>query len=449
MRARPNLKTAETLPLVQGHSLDSPFLLGAGGWITLADFLGEVNRIAECLPDTLHVLNLCSERRHFLAAFCAIALRGQINLLPASRAPECLAELALAYGPASAVSDCEIRLAGVEVLDCRALGPSAPADHIPELATDQTVAIGFTSGSTGKPKPNAKTWGSLHASTQANAEVALGGRTAGACVVATVPAQHMYGLETTVLLPLLAGARLLEGRPFFPADVAAALARVPAPRILITTPVHLRSLLADSVDYPAVAQIVCATAPLEAELAAAAEARFHAELVEMFGSTETCVIAHRRTAQQRHWQLYPGISLEQSDCATRVCAAHLPTLVELQDVLDLDCTQRSFSVRGRNSDLLEIAGKRASLAEITSRLLQLDGVEDAVVLQPPCDGSGCIRRLAALVVAPSLGEREILEHLQRYVDPVFLPRPLRRVEALPRNETGKLARAEIERMLGL
>jgi acyl-coenzyme A synthetase/AMP-(fatty) acid ligase len=33
------------------------------------------------------------------------------------------------------------------------------------------------------------------------------------------------------------------------------------------------------------------------------------------------------------------------------------------------------------------------------------------------------------------------------VDPVFLPRPLRLVDALPRNETGKLPRAALLRLL--
>jgi acyl-coenzyme A synthetase/AMP-(fatty) acid ligase len=36
-----------------------------------------------------------------------------------------------------------------------------------------------------------------------------------------------------------------------------------------------------------------------------------------------------------------------------------------------------------------------------------------------------------------------LAALREHVDPVFLPRPLRLVDALPRNETGKLPRAAL------
>ena len=40
-------------------------------------------------------------------------------------------------------------------------------------------------------------------------------------------------------------------------------------------------------------------------------------------------------------------------------------------------------------------------------------------------------------------ERPLLDELRRSIDPVFLPRPLRKVAALPRNGTGKLPRAEL------
>ena len=58
-----------------------------------------------------------------------------------------------------------------------------------------------------------------------------------------------------------------------------------------------------------------------------------------------------------------------------------------------------------------------------------------------------MRRIAALVVAPDVDDASILRALRGRVDPVFLPRPLRRVAALPRNETGKLPRAELLRLL--
>jgi len=101
-----------------------------------------------------------------------------------------------------------------------------------------------------------------------------------------------------------------------------------------------------------------------------------------------------------------------------------------------------FVLCGRNSDLLEIAGKRASLGDLTRRLLAIPGVEDAVVFALDADANG-ISRLAALVVAPGQREVDVVAALRQAIDPVFLPRPLRCIARLPRNATGKLPRAAL------
>jgi acyl-coenzyme A synthetase/AMP-(fatty) acid ligase len=49
----------------------------------------------------------------------------------------------------------------------------------------------------------------------------------------------------------------------------------------------------------------------------------------------------------------------------------------------------------------------------------------------------------AFVVAPGRARSQILAALRARLDPVFLPRPLVLVDALPRNATGKLPRAEL------
>ena len=119
----------------------------------------------------------------------------------------------------------------------------------------------------------------------------------------------------------------------------------------------------------------------------------------------------------------------------------------MADLVELHA-DNTFVLCGRQSDLLEIAGKRASLGDLTRRLQSVPGVIDAVVLQlDPCENTG-VRRIAALAVAPGLDEAAILLALRQSVDPVFLPRRLRIVDALPRNDTGKLPREALLRLLG-
>jgi acyl-coenzyme A synthetase/AMP-(fatty) acid ligase len=96
------------------------------------------------------------------------------------------------------------------------------------IPAGRTAAIVFTSGSTGDPVPNPKPWAALVACSEAAAErFGLAEPAAAASMVGTVPPQHMYGFETTVLLPLHAAVSSYAGSTFFPRDVAEALARVP------------------------------------------------------------------------------------------------------------------------------------------------------------------------------------------------------------------------------
>lgn len=437
---------ASQQPLARGDSARA-LLFDESGEISLADYFAQVRGLAAMLPAQTHVINLCEDRYKFLVAFGAAALRGQVTLLPSSRAPAVVDEVRARYPDSYCLGEQAF--------------PDTPPHYwrLPEqlprregepimIDDDALVAIGFTSGSTGCPKPNAKTWGSFRAGTAQNLAALRDLWPADAIprFVATVPPQHMYGMELSVLMPLLGEAAVHAGRPFFPGDVARALLHASAPRVLVTTPVHLRALVESGIDLPPLAGIVSATAPLPQALAAAAESRFGCEVREVFGSTETCVIARRRTAREDVWRLLPGVRLAPQPGGTLVHAAHLDAPVVLADLVELE-GDNGFHLRGRNADLLEIAGKRASLGDLNRKLLSIPGVEDGVMFQlDETDGAG-VRRIAALVVAPALSEADILNHLQRGVDAVFLPRPLVRVAALPRNETGKLPRDILQALL--
>ncbi len=437
------------LPLLAGSGPGRTVAWRDGEPVSAKQFLADVRRVASQLPAAAAAVNLCEERYAFLVAFCALVLRGQANLLPSSRAPRAIDEVMADHPGCYALGELPLEPAPPHYHRL----PPLPAlvdgeeEPWPTIDAEQVVAIGYTSGSTGRPAAHVKTWGSFHASNAGNLRMLR--ERIGACfnVVATVPPQHMYGMETTVLLPLHGDVAVCGSRPFFPADVATALAAVPAPRVLVITPVHLRALVESGVELPPLAAMLSATAPMPTELAVRAERHYSAPLLEVFGSTETCVFATRQPTASELWRLYDGVWLHPQPDGTQIHAPQLAAPVVLADLVTLHEGGRAFRLCGRHADLLEIAGKRASLGDLTRRLLAIPGVRDGVVLQLDEPDAGGVRRIAALAVAPELTEAQILEALRGAMDPLFLPRPLRLVDTLPRNDTGKLPRAALLAML--
>jgi acyl-coenzyme A synthetase/AMP-(fatty) acid ligase len=257
-------------------------------------------------------------------------------------------------------------------------------------------------------------------------------------LVGTVPSQHVFGLEATVLMVMQGGLALSTRRPFYPADIRAELAALPRPRGLVIAPVHLRVLLAEAEELPAADFLLCATSPLSPQLAAQAEARFGTPLYEIYGCTESGGIASRRTTATSEWRAMADVTLRTDGQGTRVKGGHVELEVPLADVIELLGPGR-FLLHGRTADLVNIAGKRTSLAHLNYHLNSIAGVRDGVFVVPEQQGE-TVTRLTAYVVAPALSSESLMSALRQRIDSAFLPRPLHFVDSLPRNETGKLPR---------
>jgi acyl-coenzyme A synthetase/AMP-(fatty) acid ligase len=305
----------------------------------------------------------------------------------------------------------------------------------------------FTSGSSGRPMPIRKRWGELQAGVALTAERFGLNDGEERHLVATVPAQHMFGLELSIMLPLTCGVGFNSDRPFFPEDVRQTLCSTPGRNILVTTPVHLKTCLRSPLNWRECGcdMIISATAPLSLELAACAEERFGAQVREIYGSTETGAIASRRTVEGDAWYLYPGISVRPQIDGYIVSGGHLTTAYQISDQLQMQHDGR-FKLLGRQSDMLKLAGKRASLTELNEKLNQIEGIIDGVFIDTAKPGEET-NRLAAVVVAPNLTRKAVIDALAEWIDPVFLPRPLIFVASLPRNESGKLPQQALRALL--
>jgi acyl-coenzyme A synthetase/AMP-(fatty) acid ligase len=427
--------------LIHASGPDAVVAFNGGNPVSLGEFLRDVGRVQASLPDRRHVLNLCANRYEFSIVFCAAVLRGQVNLLPPSLTPHVIGQIAAGFPEVYCVGDAPPGLQGVSAFSYAQLqGERGPLEGIPRVPADRPAAVLFTSGSTGTPVPSPKSWGSLVGSATALADT-FGLRDSGMALLATVPAQHMYGIEASVFLPMQ-GLALHSARPFFPVDICAELAALPRPRGLVTTPLHLRALLGGASHFPALDFVLSSTAALAPELAREAEKRLAAPVYEIYGCTEAGQVATRRTAVCPDWQLAPGLTLAQDVDGTRVSGGHLDTEVRLQDVIEI-LDGRRFRLLGRTADLVNIAGKRTSIGYLDHHLKSIEGVVDGAFLMP-AGREDAVGRMMAFAVAPGLSEAVLLARLRERIDPAFVPRPLCIVDALPRNETGKLPRAALE-----
>jgi acyl-coenzyme A synthetase/AMP-(fatty) acid ligase len=435
------------LPLIRNFPDEGIFAYCKGAPVSARQFLHDVSQLEPKLPKAGYVLNLCADRYHFSVALAAALVRGQVSLLPPNHTPDLFRRLSRSYPDAYCIVDTEIEHLPFPAFPFpkARLGQHAPA-AVPTIPADQIAAIVLTSGSTGQPTPHPKSWGALVASVTAEYERLGLNPEHPASIVGTVPPQHMYGLESTIILPMQLGMALHWGRPFYPADITQDIEALPRPRGLVTTPVHLRTLISESIVLPCVDFVVCATAPLSPQLAAAAEKQFQAPLYEVYGCTEAGQVATRRTVKTSVWTALPGITLRNDAHGTWIKGGHVSGEVLLSDVIELRGHER-FLLHGRHADLVNIAGKRTSLAHLNYHLNSIEGVRDGVFVVQDSAEAEAVTRLMALVVAPGVTRAQLMKALRRRIDPAFLPRPLCFVDALPRNETSKLPREALATMV--
>ncbi len=433
-----------SVPLLGHASLDDIFAWRPGGPVRVRDFLAEVEALAAQLPTGQHLLNVCQDRYRFTVGFAAGLISGKTSLQPASQSAETLRQIQRSCPDVFCLCDDDFETLDLPRLDFPVIAPvnAEKVTKIPLVPAGQIAACLFTSGSTGLPAPHGKTWGRLVKNGRAEAS-RLGLLAQSHSVVGTVPAQHSYGFESTVLLALHGNSPFWSGRPFYPQDIVGALNAVPPPRLLVTTPFHLAALLEAGLELPAVDLLLSATAPLSGELASKAERRCQAPLYEIYGSTESGQLASRRTTAGPSWELLADVGLDQADELTTAFGGHVEGRVALSDIIEI-LDDRHFLLHGRHADVVNIAGKRTSLAYLNHQIAAIPGIVDAAFFLPDEEDIDGVTRLAAFVVAPGLSNRQLIAALRLRVDPIFLPRPLVLLDKLPRNSTGKLPRTQLQ-----
>lgn len=448
------MTTTDSLALVRRQidlpicyiSRPHPALANVQGMVSAEEFLGHVETLSQMLPVGKHAINLCGNRYLFMVAMCAVILNRQTNLFPPNKNPATQSGLAARYPETYVVHDGTEVAEGLPGFDLGELSTETFQrvrfqGKVPRIPLDHLAAISFTSGSTGQSKPNDKTWHCLTEGARINGSYMLSADLDNGQIVTTVPGQNMWGLEATVMQAMTSNVCMSDASPLFPKDIQELLSQMPAPRILVSAPVHLRAMVMSGLDFPSVERVLCATAPLDVDIAQKAERCFGGELREIYGCSEVGSMAYRRTATEKDWHLFSEIRLTQVGDVTMASADHVPDLVEMQDMISFSL-DGCFQLNGRQSDMIEIAGKRGSLKELNEMLLKVEGLTDGVVFLP--EQNRPVPRLVAMVVMQKGADKaRVADYFRLHLDNAFVPRPIILVDALPREENGKLPRKNV------
>ncbi|MDO8723009.1 MAG: AMP-binding protein [Syntrophales bacterium] len=315
---------------------------------------------------------------------------------------------------------------------------------------DDPFLLLFTGGSTGKSKVWSKTPRNMIAEA-----MHLSGRfgiSPDDLFLSTVPPRHIYGLLFSVLIPFICSSRVLDGVYTFPREILRA-ARDCGASILVSVPVHYRVLKTDDLKRHDLRMAFSSAGALAKEDTAYFHSKTGLDITEIYGSTETGGVAVRqRLKDGESWR-----PLEPVDCMIRdgklyvrsaFISPELPRdddgFFATPDRADSDGDNR-FILRGRADDIVKVGGKRVDLAVVQSKMKQLAGVRDAVVMALPSD-TGRQNELAALV-ATNLDALQLRKHIAAVSETYAVPRRIAVVEEIPVTSTGKYDRTEIERIL--
>src|SRR5262249_31361718 len=139
-----------------------------------------------------YIVNACADRYRFAVTLCAVLVDGRVNLLPNSRAPTALAELAARYPDHIVAGEAGLSPGLSRSIEVEGMPGTESSWPPPAIARGAEAAIAFTSGSTGVPVPQVKLWGSLVDGAHGEkAGLGLDSVPTDAVIVGTVSPQHM------------------------------------------------------------------------------------------------------------------------------------------------------------------------------------------------------------------------------------------------------------------
>jgi acyl-CoA synthetase (AMP-forming)/AMP-acid ligase II len=356
-----------------------------------------------------------------------------------------------------------------------AAAADAGVDTAPSVAIepDDTAILPFSSGTTGLPKGVVLTHRNLVTSLCATRTVQR--VDADDVLIGALPLFHIYGMQVTLNLGLLAGATIVTMPRF---ELGAFLRLMQDHRVTradLVPPIVLalaKHPAVDDHDLSNLRLITVAAAPLGADLARACAARLRCRVKQAYGMTELGGGTHIAPDQGRDepgsiGPALPGVDCRIVDCATGAdvgpgelgellvrtpaamrgyldnelaSAATIDTdgWVHTGDIVSVD-RDGWFSVVDRVKELIKYNGYQVPPAELEAVLVAHPCVADVAVIAGEDDDGAEVPKAFVVLRSPATPD-ELMRFVADRVAPYKKVRLVEFVDEIPKSPSGKILR---------
>lgn len=394
---------------------------------------------------------LAADNKAIIAAALLASLGGGPGLLlPYAFSAKVLAKMQQVTGFNIAISDVKRDFPeGVHVICPQPSGATQVPVIGPPSPHTELLRI-FTGGSTGAPQVWAKTRGNIFS--EAFFLASRYAVTKEDCIMATIPAYHIYGLLFSVVLPLVSSATVVDETPAFPNEIVQ-LAEENEITILTSVPVHYR-VLGETTLNSSLRLAFSSAGMLDAADNEAFCRRNKIGVVEVYGSTETGGIATRnRERGEDFFTPFSTIDWKIVEGRLAVCSPYISPDLAVDEKGFFTANDRveargikNFTLKGRADTVTKVGGKRVDLDEIRLLIKNKAGVTDCVVVALP-EAGGRENQIGALIQGDEVDTEMIRKSLAEALETYAMPRRIKTVELIPVKKNGKYDWPGIARLL--
>ena len=252
---------------------------------------------------------------------------------------------------------------------------------------------------------------------------------------------HMYGLTFRVFLCMNLGL-------FFDASLihySEELLKYKNKNIVfISSPAFLKRL-DPAFDYRSIVHTFSAGGAIDKEVAKAYQSKSGSHITEIYGSSETGVIAYKSHPDLSMFRLFDGVEIVKSDESFILSSKMAGSNIVLDDVLDF-VSKTDFAILGRKDRIVKIEEKRISISLIERYISELEAVCENKVVVLNRKGRDI---LGVVVVAAdkNIERKELLSQIKDYlrsrVDNIAIPRMIRIIDGFKHNTMGKILNADL------